>query len=117
MAMKMATVEILIEKARFEPQTAIAVAEAIDEAMDRKIETAQLVTVPVLDDRLGKMEAKLEAKLANFVTVPVLDARCAELRTEIANSKLETRHLIFATFATQVTLLLGVLYFLFNHAK
>jgi len=107
MAMKMATVEILIEKARFEPQTAIAVAEAIDEAMDRKIEAAQPVTEPVLDAKLAKIDAR-------FAQV---DTRFAELRTEIANSRSESRHLIFATFTTQVTLLLGVLYFLFDHAK
>jgi hypothetical protein len=86
MAMKMATVEILIEKARFEPQTAIAVAEAIDEAMDRRMETTQPVSVPVLD------------------------ARLAGLKTELL-------HHIYATFATQMALILGLLYFLFNHAK
>jgi hypothetical protein len=44
------------------------------------------------------------------VSVPVLDARLAGLKTELL-------HHIYATFATQMALILGLLYFLFNHAK
>jgi len=97
MAMKMATVEILIEKAHFEPQTAIAVAEAIDEAMVRRMETTQPVTLSVFDARLAEHRASL--------------------RSDIGEIKSEMRHHIYATFATQVVLLLGILYFLFNHAR
>jgi hypothetical protein len=62
MALHAATVEILVEKARFEPQVAFGVAEAIELAMTQ----AQFVTVPILDARLHEVRAEirvLEGKL------------------------------------------------------
>jgi hypothetical protein len=43
MALHGATVEILIEKAKFDPQVALGVAEAIEASMTH----AQFVTVPI----------------------------------------------------------------------
>jgi hypothetical protein len=62
MALHAATVEILVEKAKFEPQVALGVAEAIELAMTQ----AQFVTVPILDARLHEVRAEirvLEGKL------------------------------------------------------
>jgi hypothetical protein len=62
MALHAATVEILVEKAKFEPAVALGVAEAIELAMTQ----AQFVTVPILDARLHEIRAEirvLEGKL------------------------------------------------------
>jgi hypothetical protein len=62
MALHAATVGILVEKAKFEPEVALGVAEAIELAMTQ----AQFVTVPILDARLHEVRAEirvLEGKL------------------------------------------------------
>ena len=62
MALHAATVEILVEKAKFVPEVALGVAEAIELAMTQ----AQFVTVPILDARLHEVRAEirvLEGKL------------------------------------------------------
>jgi hypothetical protein len=62
MALHAATVGILVEKAKFEPEVALGVAEAIELAMTQ----AQFVTVPILDARLQGVSAEirvLEGKL------------------------------------------------------
>jgi hypothetical protein len=58
--MHAATIELLVQKAHLDPDTAIAIATAIDMAL----QNAQLVTVAVLDARLAAVEAKQEAALA-----------------------------------------------------
>ncbi len=55
MAMQAATVGILIEKAKFDPQVALAIAEAID----NERQESQLVTIPVLDARLADLKSEL----------------------------------------------------------
>jgi len=55
MAIHAATVGILIEKSKFEPEVALGVAEAIDLAMTQ----AQFVTVPILDARLHEIKTEL----------------------------------------------------------
>jgi hypothetical protein len=57
MALRVATVDLLVEKARFEPQVAVAVAQAIDVAMEDKMQ--DFVTVPVLDARLSEVETRI----------------------------------------------------------
>jgi hypothetical protein len=57
--MHAAAVEVLIRKSKFEPQVALGIAEAIDMA----IQSAQLVTVPILDARLLALEARMDAKM------------------------------------------------------
>ena len=62
MALHAATVEILVEKAKFGPEVALGVAEAVELAMTQ----AQFVTVPILDARLHEVRAEirvLEGKL------------------------------------------------------
>jgi hypothetical protein len=61
--MHAAAVEVLIRKSKFEPQVALGIAEAIDMA----IQSAQLVTVPILDARLASLEAKVEGVKGELV--------------------------------------------------
>jgi hypothetical protein len=52
-------VEILVTKARIEPEVALGVAETMEVSMT----LAQLVTVPVLDARLQELRHELEVSL------------------------------------------------------
>jgi hypothetical protein len=67
--MHAAAVELLVQKAHFEPDTAIAIAEAIDMTLNN----AQLITVPMLDDRFAVFEARMDIHFAaieaRFTTV------------------------------------------------
>jgi hypothetical protein len=58
--MHAATVELLVQKAHLEPDTALAIATAIDMALHN----AQLVTVAVLDARFFASEARMDARFA-----------------------------------------------------
>jgi hypothetical protein len=58
--MHAATVELLVQKAHLDPDTAIAIATAIDMAL----QNAQMVTVAVLDARFLAFEAKMDARFA-----------------------------------------------------
>jgi tRNA U34 5-carboxymethylaminomethyl modifying GTPase MnmE/TrmE len=57
-----AAVDVLIEKGKFEPHAALAVAEAIDTAMTQ----AQIVTVPILDARLAELKADTRISLVSL---------------------------------------------------
>jgi hypothetical protein len=59
MAIHAEAVEILVRKARFEPEVALGVAEAIEVSMT----LSQLVTVPVLDARLLDLKHELKAEI------------------------------------------------------
>ena len=58
--MHAATVELLVQKAHLEPDTALAIATAIDMALHN----ARLVTVAVLDARFMASEARMDARFA-----------------------------------------------------
>jgi hypothetical protein len=60
--MHAAAVDVLIRKSKFEPQVALGIAEAIDMA----IQSAQLVTVSLLDARLATLEARMMEKMARL---------------------------------------------------
>ena len=77
MALHAATVELLVEKAKFEPEVALGVAEAIESAMTQ----AQFVTVPILDARLHEVRAEIR------VLEGKLDASTQRLGAEL-NAKL-----------------------------
>jgi hypothetical protein len=83
MALHAATVEILIDKARFEPEVALGVAEAIEFAMTQ----SQFVTVSILDARLHEVRAEIR------VLEGKLDASVKELKadTRLQIAELETR--------------------------
>jgi len=89
MAIHAATVGILIEKSKFEPEVALGVAEAIDLAMTQ----AQFVTVPLLDARLHEIKTdlrmlaeKVDAKLDTSVYKADMQRFSAEF-----NAKLDTK--------------------------
>lgn len=72
MALHAETVGILVEKAKFQPEVALGVAEAIEFAMTQ----AQFVTVPILDARLHGIYAELrvlEGKLDASIQVNKAD--------------------------------------------
>lgn len=60
--MQAATVAILVSKAQFKHETAVAIAEAIDV----EIAGAEFVTVPVLDVRLATLKARIQAEFQEF---------------------------------------------------
>jgi hypothetical protein len=76
--MHAATVELLVQKAHLDPDTALAIATAIDMAL----QNAQLVTVNVLDARFASWEAKTDARFTAFEAR--IDARfaAAEAKTD-----------------------------------
>ena len=71
--MHAATVELLVQKAHLDPDTALAIATAIDMAL----QNAQLVTVAVLDARFAAFEAKIDARFA------AIDARFVALEAKM----------------------------------
>jgi hypothetical protein len=84
MALHAATVGILVEKAKFEPDVALGVAEAIELAMTQ----AQFVTVPILDARLREvraeirvLEGKLDASMQRLGAE--LNAKLAEMEAKL----------------------------------
>jgi hypothetical protein len=77
MTLHAAAVEILIEKARFEPEVALGIAEAIEASMMH----AQFVTVPILDARLHELRA--ETRVALMSLEAKIDHRFGELDAKI----------------------------------
>ena len=75
--MHAATVEVMTKKAHFDSNTAMAVAEAFDIA----IQHAQLVTIPMLDVRLGELRSEMNARFAEAEAR--WDARFAAFKSEI----------------------------------
>jgi hypothetical protein len=87
--MHAATVELLLQKAHFDPDTALAIATAIDMAL----QNAQLVTVAVLDARFAAFEAKIDARFAaaeakTDARFAAIDARFVALEAKM-NAALE----------------------------
>jgi hypothetical protein len=78
--MHAATVELLVQKAHLDPDTALAIATAIDMAL----QNAQLVTVAVLDARFLAFEVKIDARFLAFEAK--VDARFAA-----AEAKMDAR--------------------------
>jgi hypothetical protein len=123
MTIHAAAVEILIEKARFEPDVALGIAEAIEASMMH----AQFVTVPILDARLQDLRAEtrvalmsLEAKLDHRFgeleskvdrTFGELDAkidrRCGELEIAMERIKAELIRWVFLVMLGNVALTAG----------
>ena len=82
--MHAATVELLVQKAHLDPDTALAIATAIDMAL----QNAQLVTVAVLDARFATWEAKIDARFAaaeskTDARFAAVDARFVALEAKI----------------------------------
>jgi hypothetical protein len=114
--MHAATVDLMMKKARFESDTALAVAEAFDIA----IQQAQLVTVPMLDLRFSEFQAAMDARFADsrtyaderFAKIEArfieheakIDARFAEFRSDLDEkfAKIDTRFLALETRVTSL---------------
>src|ERR1700722_18971375 len=89
--MHAATVEILVQKAHLDPDTALAIATASDMAL----QNAQLVTVNILDARFSAFEARIDARFA--AAEAKTDARFAaweaktDARFSAAEAKMDAR--------------------------
>ena len=119
MALHAATVEILVEKAKFEPEVALGVAEAIELAMTR----AQFVTVPILDARLhevsaeirvleGKLDASTEEHKADMQRLSAdldtkLNAQSAKMETKLAEMEAKLVRWVFLVMLGNVALSLA----------
>jgi len=104
MPMKAETVDILVEKAHFEPQVAVAVALAMDVAMEEKTWDRQLVTMTAVAETKGELATRIE-RLGS------------ELRVEMHGVKSDLLRHMYAAIATQMALLLGIAYFFSLHVK
>jgi hypothetical protein len=93
MALHAATVEILVEKAKFEPQVALGIAEAIELAMTQD----QFVTVPILDARLHEVRADIR------VLEGKLDASTQEHKADMRRLSAELDAKLIAQFAKMET--------------
>jgi hypothetical protein len=93
MALHAATVGILVEKAKFEPEVALGVAEAIELAMTQ----AQFVTVPILDARLHEVRAEIR------VLEGKLDASIREHKADMQRLSMELDAKLNAQFAKMET--------------
>ena len=94
MAIHAEAVEILVRKARFEPEVAIGVAEAIEVS----INLAQLVTVPVLDARLKDLKHELQAGIQKVT---------ADFKIGLETIKSELVRWVFLTMLGNVALSVG----------
>ncbi len=91
-------VEILVRKARFEPEVALGVAEAIEVS----ITMAQFVTVPVLDARLQGLKYELKAEIQELRTE--LKTQGAGLNTAMEETRAELVRWVFLTMLGNVAL-------------
>jgi hypothetical protein len=112
MALHAATVEILVEKAKFEPQVALGIAEAIELAMTQ----AQFVTVPILDVRLHEvraeirvLEGKLDASMQRLSAEldAKLIAQFAKMETKLAETEAKLVRWVFLVMLGNVALSLA----------
>ena len=108
MALHAATVGILVEKAKFEPEVALGVAEAIELAMTQ----VQFVTVPILDARLHGVSAEirvLEWKLDASIREHKADMQRlgAELNTKLAEMEAKLVRWVFLVMLGNVALSLA----------
>lgn len=134
MSMRVETVDILVEKAHFEPQVAVAVAQAMDVAMEEKMRDRQLVTVTALAEAKGELVMRIErlgSELRAGLEIAVTAIRAelestaaairAELRADIQATAATTRsdmlRHMYTAMAAQMALLLGIAYFFSLHVK
>ena len=109
--MHAATVELLVQKAHLEPDTALAI--AIATAIDMALHNAQLVTVAVLDARFVASEARMDARFAavesRFSALEAkmdaaLEALEAKLNAALEKTKAELVRWVFLVMLGNVAL-------------
>jgi hypothetical protein len=119
MALLAATVGMLVEKAKFEPEVALGVAEAIELAMTQ----AQFVTVPIFDARLhgvsaelrvleGKLDASTQEHKADMQRLSTeldakLNAQFAKMETKLAEMEAKLVRWVFLVMLGNVALSLA----------
>ena len=91
--MHAATVELLVQKAHLDPDTALAIATAIDMAL----QNAQLVTVAVLDARFAAWEAKIDARFAASEAKIDIRFAAAESKTDARFAAVDARFVALET--------------------
>ena len=91
--MHAATVELLVQKAHLDPDTALAIATAIDMAL----QNAQLVTVAVLDARFAAWEAKIDARFAASEARIDIRFAAAESKTDARFAAVDARFIALET--------------------
>jgi hypothetical protein len=97
MSPQSASVHLLIEKAEFEPQVALAVAEAIE----MTVVDMQVVTVPVLDGRLTDLKAEIRVSLMALEKVIAVTGE--RIRADLERTKADlVRWVVMATAASGV---------------
>jgi hypothetical protein len=94
MGSQAATVDSLIKKGKFEPQVAMAIAEAIDNAMS----DSQLVTVPILDARFAHHRAEIRGDLMRLENK--IDSVRTGLENKIDSVRTDLERKIDVAFAT-----------------
>ena len=105
MTLQAVAVEILVEKARFEPAVAVAIAEAIEVS----IVHAQFVTVPVFEAKIQELKAEIRAVDVGLHHVEKnLEAKIEHLKTQVAEQlekmKAELVRWLFLTMLGSVAL-------------
>jgi hypothetical protein len=87
MALHAAAVDILIEKARFEPEVALGIAEAIEASVMQ----AQFVTVPILDARLQELKADTRIALMSLESKLVASVQALDAKTGLTFGELDVK--------------------------
>jgi hypothetical protein len=105
MSMQRRTLRIL-EEASFTAPQAVALAEAIEEELHVK----EMVTVPILDTRLGDLESKCVSKL-EFQT------GMASLRILISESEVRTFHKMISLGLAATSLIITATFFIVLNLK
>jgi len=120
MATQAAAVDLLMNKGEFEPQVALAIAEAVAIIMTE----TQVVTVPVLDSRVAALDHKIEglrtelegkieltrAQLENKIDIAVarlekaIAVTSATMKAELATTKAELVRWVFVATVGSVFL-------------
>jgi hypothetical protein len=92
--MQAATIELLMQKGKFEPPVAVTIAEAINMAMNN----SPFVTIPILDARFVAFGAKFDERFARF------DERFAAFEVKLVGVKAELMRWVLLVMVANVAL-------------
>ena len=109
MAVQLATLDILTDRARFEPEVARAIGDAITMEINHSRDT--LATRADVIAFRAEFEAFRTGTRQEFVLVR------AEIKVAMAECKSAILRWMFAAMATQTALLVGIMYFMLQHLR
>jgi cell division septum initiation protein DivIVA len=113
MAVQVATLDILTDRAHFEPEVARAIGDAITTEMNHARETlATQAELRGLGSELRQEIAELRAEMRQEFA-----ALRAEIKVAIAEAKTDIVRWMFTAMAAQTTLLVGAMYFMLTHLR